>query len=68
MKKVNLYRVNMIHKRTDEKVSLEVWAENVDKATNKCNFLFDYDGQYRWTGSGPVHDESGKIPSKEVAE
>lgn len=38
-KKVNLYRVNMIHKRTDERVSLEVWAENVDKATNKCNFL-----------------------------
>lgn len=68
MKKVNLYRVSMIHQKTNEKISLEVWAENVDEATHKCNFLFNYEGQYRWTGSGPVHDENGKIPSKEVKE
>lgn len=68
MKTVNLYRVSMIHQRTNEKVSLEVWADNVDEATNKCNFLFDCEGQYRWAGSGPVHDERGKIPSKEIKE
>lgn len=68
MKKVNLYRVGMVHKKTNEKVSLQVWAGHVDEATHKCNFLFGPDGQYRWTGSGPVHDENGKIPSKEVKE
>jgi len=68
MKNLNLYRVSMIHTKTNAKISLEVWAENVDEATNKCNFLFDYEGQYRWTGSGPVHDENGKIPTKEIKE
>lgn len=64
MKKVNLYRVNMIHQKTNEKIALEVWAGNVDEATHKCNFLFGFEGQYRWTGSGPIYDESGEIPSK----
>ncbi len=68
MKNLNLYRVGMVHQQTNEKVYLEVWAENVDEATNKCNFLFDYEGQYRWTGSGPVHGGNGGIPSKEVKE
>ncbi len=62
--KVYLYKIGMAHRKTGEKIYLEVWAENVDEATNKCNFLFDCEGQYRWTGSGPVHDEHGEIPSK----
>lgn len=68
MKKANLYRVNMVHQKTNEEVSLEVLAGNVDEATHKCNFLFNYGGQYRWAGSGPVHDENGEIPSKEMGE
>ena len=65
MKQVNLYRVSMIHRKSGEKVSLEVWAEDADRATAKCNFLFDYDGEYRWIGSGPLYKDSHLI-SKEV--
>lgn len=65
-KKVNLYSVGMEHKETGEKIHLEVWAEDVDKATDECCFLFGYDAQYRWTGSGPVCDENGEIQSKQI--
>lgn len=58
MKKVNLYSVGMRHIKTGEKVNLEVWAENVDEATHKCNFLFNYNGEYHWTGSGPVYKDN----------
>ena len=65
MKKVNLYSVGMQHIKTGEKINLEVWATNVDEATHKCNFLFNYDGEYRWTGSGPVY-ENNQLVSKMI--
>lgn len=68
MKKVCLYRVSIKHIITNEKISLEVWAENVDDATHKCNFLFDYEGQYRWTGIGPVYGKDGEIITKSIKE
>lgn len=64
MKKVKLYDVFMQHRITKEKVKLQVWAENVNDATNKCNFLFDYNGEYRWIGSGPFYDQNGNTRSK----
>lgn len=65
MKRVNLYGVGMKHKQTDEKITLQVWASNNDEATHQCNFLFDYDGEYRWTGTGPIYKDN-QIVSKMV--
>lgn len=50
-----LYSVGIRHKQTEEKVNLEVWAEDADKATSKVINLINYDGQYSWTGTGPLH-------------
>lgn len=67
MKRVNLYRVNMMHKETKERLYLEVWAENVDEATHQfSDSLFGCEGQYIWRGSEPVYDQNGEIPSKLV--
>lgn len=49
-----LFRVCMKHKTTGEKINLIVWAEDVDKATEKIvNSFGGYSGEYTWTGSGP---------------
>ena len=51
-----LFRVSMRHKKTDEKISLYVWASNVDEATHKLtDSLFGVHGEYRWIGSGPEY-------------
>lgn len=67
MKQLNLYRVSMMHRKNGEKVSLEVWAEDIEEATARCNFLFNYDGEYRWTGSNPLY-ENNKLISKKCEE
>ena len=65
-KKVNLYYVNLIHRKTGEKVELHVWAEHTGEATHKCASLYDpYTGEYQWMGSGPIY-ENNKLVSKVI--
>ena len=61
-----LFSVSMRHKKTDEKISLYVWASNVDEATHKLNFLFDAHGEYRWIGSGPEYGDDGEVIRREA--
>lgn len=49
-----LFRVGMKHKTTGEQIKIMVWAEDVDKATEKIvNAFGGYRSEYTWTGSGP---------------
>lgn len=57
--KEQLFSVGIQHIRTGEKMNLQVWAESVDRATWGLRGLIASDTEYRWTGSGPVHDENG---------
>ena len=52
--------------KTGEKINLEVWAKNVHEATHGLRGVIDWNTQYRWTGSGPVYDDNGKIITREV--
>lgn len=54
------------HITTGEKIELEVWAKNVDEATMELRGVISYNTQYRWTGSGPVHDDHGYIITREI--
>ena len=57
-----LFRVSMKHNQTGEKLSLYVWAENVDKATGQlCGVLLGHDREYSWLGSGPVYENNEVI-------
>lgn len=57
-----LYRVTLKNKGTDEKFSLFVWAENVDKATHSlCGSLIGSKCAYIWCGSGPVYKDNKLI-------
>lgn len=55
MIKETLYKVGIKHKRTGERLHVEVWGESNDQATNKLlNSLIGIDKPYAWTGTGPV--------------
>lgn len=62
-----LYRVGIRHRKTGEELTLHVWAENNHKATAKlAGSLFGPECVYRWTGTGPEHDERGNVITREV--
>lgn len=68
MKEFKLFSVSMKHKTTHEIISLDVWAENVDKATHKLtDIFFGPDGEYYWIGSGPQYSND-EIVTKLVDE
>ena len=59
---VQLFSVGMMHKETGEKIRLQVWAADVDEATNKIvDAIGGPDGQYSWTGSGPLYSSNEVI-------
>lgn len=67
--KQTLYRVGIKHKKTGEEIKLRVWAEDNHKATSSLNRTLIGPGcEYRWTGTGPEHDERGNLITREVAE
>ena len=51
-----LFSVGMRNRTTLEEIKLWVWAFDVDEATTKVvNAIGGYDGEYSWTGSGPIY-------------
>jgi len=67
MKSIRIYRnglpvwtVGMKNSRTGEKISLEVSAATNEEATQKCTPLFGYNGDYKWTGTGPLYEAERK--------
>lgn len=64
--KEHLYSVGLEHKKTEERIDLQVWARNTDEATHKLTgVLIGYSCTYRWTGSGPVY-ENNRIITREI--
>ncbi len=63
-----LYQVGLKKITTGEKLDLEVWAENCDAATSKCTGLLGANGQYRWTGTGPVREHKGNVLERELTD
>lgn len=62
-----LYRVGIKHKKTGEEIKLQVWAEDNHQATSRISSaLFGPGCEYRWTGTGPEHDERGNLITREV--
>jgi len=56
-----LYSVWIEHKETGEKIKLEVWAENGDKATYELRGVISYNTRYRWTGTCPLYENNDVI-------
>ncbi len=64
-----LYSIGLKDNRTKARFNLRVWAKNVDDATSKItDALLGVCGEYRWTGTGPEHDENGDLISREYAD
>jgi len=64
----HLYEVGIQDKRTGKKFDLRIWAENTDAATHKVtDALFGADGEYRWTGSGPLYKDNKLIAREREA-
>lgn len=64
--KEHLYSVGLKDMRTGEKLKLRIWAENTDAATHKItSALFGINGEYQWTGSGPLY-ENNELISREI--
>lgn len=64
--KEHLYSVGLEHKKTGERIDLQVWARNTDEATHKLTgVLIGYTCPYRWTGSGPDY-ENNRIITREM--
>lgn len=62
-----LFSVSIKHKKTRKKLSLYVWAKNVDDATHSlCGSLIGYNCEYEWCGSSPVY-ESNKHVEREIS-
>ena len=61
-----LFRVGMKNKKTNERISLKVWGENVDDATHKVvSAIGGYYGEYSWCGSSPEY-ENNNLVTREV--
>lgn len=52
---IPVWRVGMKSLRTGEKINLEVTGATNEEATFKCTSLFGYQGDYAWTGTGPLY-------------
>ena len=65
--KEQLFSVGIQHIKSGERISLDVWAENVDKATAQLvhGGLIGPYAEYRWTGTGPVY-RNNEIVTKEI--
>lgn len=64
--KEHLYSVGLEHKKTGERIDLQVWAKNTKEATHKlAGVLIGYYCPYRWTGSGPIY-ENNQIITREM--
>ena len=61
-----LYQVGIKHRKTGEELKLRVWAECNTMATAGLRGVIGPGTEYRWTGTGPVHDERGNIITREV--
>jgi hypothetical protein len=61
-----LYRVGVKHKKTGEELKLRVWAQDNHTATHQLVALSGPGCEYRWTGTGPEHDERGNLITREV--
>ena len=66
--KQTLYQVGIKHLKTGEELKLQVWAECNTMATADLHGVISPGSEYRWTGTGPVHDERGNIITREVGE
>lgn len=65
--KQTLYRVGIKHRKTGEEIKLRVWATNNNEATHSLNDVLIGPGcEYRWTGTGPEHDDRGNLITREV--
>lgn len=64
--KEQLFNVSATNRETGEKISVQVWAENVDAATHKLtDALFGVGGAYQWEGSSPVYRDN-EVVKREV--
>jgi hypothetical protein len=52
-----VWTVGMKNTRTGEKINLEVTGSTNEEATRKCTSLFGHNGDYQWTGTGPLYEE-----------
>ena len=60
-----LYQIGLQHKDTGEYITVEVWADTNEHATNKLlKSLIGYDTQYLWTGTSPVHVDNHVLERK----
>lgn len=65
--KAYLYSVCMKHRRSGERIKLEVWATTTDEATHKVvNVIGGYHGEYAWCGTSPVYQNNQLVTSEEV--
>lgn len=64
--KKQLFKVGIKHKETGEKLSLQVWAANVNEAAWELRGVIGPYAEYAWTGSGPVHDDQGNVIVKDI--
>ena len=59
MSKEHLYQVCLMHKKTGERLNLQVWAQNSDEATHKLTgSLIGYHCQYDWRGTSVLYDNN----------
>lgn len=60
--KERLYEVGLKDKATGDNISLYVWAENTDEATNKLvGTLIGPYCEYIWRGTSPVYQSNGQV-------
>lgn len=64
--KKQLFSVGIKHKETGEKLSLQVWAVNVNEATWELRGVIGPCAEYVWVGTGPVHDDHGNTVFKDI--
>jgi len=57
-----LYSVSMMHKKSGERVQLDVWAYGTDDATHKVvTAIGGYHGEYEWRGTSPVYRNNQQV-------
>ena len=63
-----LYRVGIVHKERDEKLSVEVCGKDPQEATSKLlSSLIGPYNQYIWLGTGPVYRDN-EVVKREVGD
>lgn len=62
------YSVLLTHKKSGNKLRLQVWAENGSRATAQfAGVLLGPDREYVWRGTEPEHDAAGNVIMREVS-